>query len=659
MSKSVVILGGGYAGVTAAKKLEKTLKKLKKKHDMEDIAITLIDRNPFHTMLTELHEVAAARVEEDSIKLPYSKIFAGRNVRVVMDTIEDVDFSGKQLKGRNGTYDYDILVMAAGSTPTYFGVTGAEEKALKLWSYDDAVKVREHIEGCFRAAARETNPEERRRLLSFFTVGAGFTGTEMAGELAEWMPILCSQYEIDPCEISMYMADLLDRVVPTMPEKYSARCHRRLEKKGVRIMLRHNVTEIGDGFIDLQCDGQIKRVESRTVIWAAGTQGGTIAQKAGETIPGTKRGRLEADEFLRSKADKTVYLIGDVLHYIPEGDKAPVSQIVENAEESADCAAHNIVVELTGIGEMETYEPKFHGVMVCVGGRWGSAYVGTKNHKFGLPSFLAMFTKHFVNLLYFVKVMGWTKVIGYMKHEFFTIRHNRSFVGGHFSNKTPSFLLVALRVWLGAVWVFEAIMKIVEGWFSAPMLASFFGGATTWFNNIINASAPAADAVASATAETTTAAAATVGHVVLNFNILHIVQVMMVSGKDLASSALGDYAIKLNIPIMNWLLEHTVLSSDGMQIFMQITIVLLELLIGLALMGGLLTSPASAGSLVLQFMFVTTTGLYFNTLWMIFASIACLIGAGHTIGMDYYAMPYLKRKWKHVHWAKKWYLYND
>ncbi len=695
MSKNVIILGGGYSGVIAAKKLAKSLKK----QNISDIKVTLIDRNPFHTMLTELHEVAAARVEEDSIKLSYKKIFAGRNVHVVMDTIDDVDFAGKQLKGAAGTYPYDILVMAAGSRPTFFGVKGAAEKAYKLWSYNDAVKLRERIQHCFREAARETDKEMRSKLLTFFTVGAGFTGTEMAGELAEWVPILCHQFEIDPSEIKMYMADLLDRVVPTMPPKYCARCHKRLEKMGIEIYLKHNVVEIGDDFIDLKDGETVKRIETATVIWAAGTEGETIAQKAAQTIPGTKRGRLEADEFLRSKANDSVYIVGDVLQYTPSGETMPVPQVVENAEESAECAVHNILVQLTGQGAMHAYSPKLHGVMVCVGGRWGSAYVGTHKNKFGLPSFLAMFSKHFINLFYFIKVMGWTKIISYLRHEFFTIRNNRSFVGGHFSNKTPSFLLVALRVWLGAVWVFEAVMKIVEGWFTAPKLASFFGGANAWFNSIIGVAgggsgSSAADAVSSATTALATAApavtdavssattavataaptvtdavssatgavtqaVATVGHALINFNFLNLIQVILVSGKDLAHSALGDYAIKLNIPIMNWLLENTVLKSDGMQLFMQIAIVLMELLVGLALMGGLFTFPASGVSLVLQFMFITTTGLYLNTVWMLFASIACLIGAGRTIGLDYYAMPYFKRHWKKVRWAKKWYLYND
>ena len=103
MVKNIVILGGGYAGVIAAKKLEKKLKGLQKKQKIGEVTITLIDRNPFHTMLTELHEVAAARVEEESIKLSFAKIFAGRKVQVVMDKIDDINFETKTLTGAAGT----------------------------------------------------------------------------------------------------------------------------------------------------------------------------------------------------------------------------------------------------------------------------------------------------------------------------------------------------------------------------------------------------------------------------------------------------------------------------------------------------------------------------------------------------------------------------
>jgi NADH dehydrogenase len=278
-----------------------------------------------------------------------------------------------------------------------------------------------------------------------------------------------------------------------------------------------------------------------------------------------------------------------------------------------------------------------------------------------------------------------------MKHEFFTIRNCRSFVGGHFSNRTPSFLLVPLRVWLGAVWVFEGVMKIVEGWFKAPKLTDFFGGATSWYNSILGvttaaAASGAADAASSATTATDTAAAAAttastavdaassatgaatdaagavadaIGHVLVNFDFLHLIKFILVTGKDLASSTISDYAFKLDIPVMNWFVNTLILPYDGVQMAMQIFIVLAEILIGLALMGGLLTAPAAAVSLVLQFMFVCTTGLYLNTFWMIFAGVAVLIGAGRSLGLDYYAMPGLKKLWKKLPFVRKLYIYND
>jgi NADH dehydrogenase len=231
-------------------------------------------------------------------------------------------------------------------------------------------------------------------------------------------------------------------------------------------------------------------------------------------------------------------------------------------------------------------------------------------------------------------------------------------VGGHFSNRTPSFLLVPVRVWLGAVWLFEGIMKAVEGWLAEPKLTGFFGGAQSWYDNILNSGAGTTDATSSAT-EQVGNAATSAGTVIFNFDFFGLFQAFFISGKELEQSTLSDLAFKLDIPVMNWFVNNFILSADTMQVVMQVFIVLAEILIGLALIGGLFTFPASAFSLVLQFMFVTTTGLYLVTFWMIFAAVAVLIGGGSTFGLDYYAIPALKKAWKKVPWVKKSYLFND
>lgn len=696
MVTKIVIVGAGYAGVLTAKKLAKRFAK------NENVSITIIDKNPFHTMLTELHEVAADRVEEDSIRMSLKRIFAGRKVNVKQDTVTSIDFSSKTVTGKNQQYPYDYLVLCAGSKPTYFGVAGAREHAFKLWSYEDAVILRDHIHRMFRDAVKQTDMEEKKRLLSFHIVGAGFTGVEMAGELAEYVPVLCNEYEIERELVTIKVIDVLSRTVPVLPEKLSAKVERRLEKMGVKVLLNTGVETIGSDFIEYKVNDKVTHEKSGTVIWAAGIEAADITAEAAGKLESKARGRIQVDKYLRSVDDDHVYVIGDNMYYIPEGEKQPVPQVVENCEHSAAVAAHNIACAVAGTGEMDEYRPKFHGIMVSIGGRYGVAYVGFPNRMFSLPSFLAMFVKHFINIIYFIQVLGWNKIFSYLKHEFFTIRHCRSFVGGHFSNRTPSFLLVPLRVWLGAVWVFEGVMKIIEGWFVSPKLNAFFNGANQWYNSILNgaaapdgtsgataaaeaasaatgvvqsaaaaaaelasaatsAAASAADAVSSATAAAGGAAEAvkSAGTAILNFNFLGLFKVIFVSGKDLASSTISDYAFRLDVPLVNWFIKELILPSNTVQMIMQILIVAAEILIGLALIGGLFTTPASAASLVLQAMFVTTTGLYLSTFWMIFAGIALLIAAGRTFGLDYYVMPVLKEKWKHVRWARKWYLYHD
>lgn len=705
MNTKIVIIGAGYAGVLTAKKLEKKFRKTK------DVSITIIDKKPYHTMLTELHEVAAGRVEEDSIRMSLKKIFAGRNVDLRLDTVTSVDFKEKKVIGANKQYPYDYLVICAGSKPTFFGVEGAAENAFKLWSYEDAVALRDHIQDVFSKAAKQTDPQEKKRLLTFHVVGAGFTGVEMAGELAEYVPILCDKYEIERELVSISNIDVLQRVVPALPEKLSAKVEKRLRKMGVRVMLNTGVVNIEKDSIDLKIGDNVVRETSGTVIWAAGIEAADITAKAANELESGNRGRISLDKYLRSVDDDHIYVAGDNMLYTPEGEKSPVPQVVENCEQSADIVAHNITCAITGKGEMEVYKPAFHGIMVSIGGRYGVAHVGLPNRMFSLPSFFAMFAKHFINIIYFIQVLGWNKIFSYLKHEFFTIRNRRSFVGGHLSNRTPSFLLMPLRVWLGAVWLFEGIKKILEGWFGSPKLNGFFNGANGWYESILNggaaadgasgataaadaasaatgaaadavsaATGAAADAVSSATGaaadavSSATGAAAdavssatgavgeavrSVGTAILNFDFLGLFKAIFVSGKAPAESTLADYAFKLDVPLVNSFINNLILPNESVQMFMQIFIVVAEILIGLALIGGLFTTPASAASLILQAMFVTTTGLYLNTFWMVFAAIALLIAAGSTLGLDYYAMPALKRKWKNVKWARKWYLYHD
>ena len=639
MSTKIIVLGAGYAGVLTAKKLAKQFKK------NPDVQVTIIDKNSYHTMLTELHEVAAGRVDEDSIRVSLKRIFAERKIEVVLDKIEKIDYKSQQLIGKQKTYDYDYLVVAAGSQPAFYNIPGAEEHSLKLWSYEDSIKLKAHILATFAKAMNEPDETIRRKLLTFYVCGAGFTGVEMAGELAEWVPFLCHEYEVDRKEVRIVEVDMLDRVIPALSPALSAKAQRRLEKMGVEVRLKTSVCSVGADFIELGCDeGAKTRDETATVIWTAGTQCADIAKNSTE-LKQVGRGRLQTDAYLRAEGLENVFVAGDNAFCIPEGQSAPVPQMVENCEHSAKNIAQNIQTLVAGKSDLVPYQPHFHGVMVSIGGRYGVAYVGTDKKKFSLPSFLAMFTKHLINMVYFLQLLGWNKIFSYLRHEFFNVRNCRSFVGGHFSNRTPSFLLVPLRLFLGFMWLYEGIKKIGEGWLESPKLVLFFRGADQFFENIVNGTSGTADAVAGATG------AAVEGSVLINWNIFGFLNVLLVNA--------GDIALKIQFSLMDWFRDTVIYASGDTQLFFQIVIVVSEILIGLALLGGLFTTLSAGYSIILQIMFVMTTGLYMGTWWMAFAAFAVIIGGGRIFGLDYYVMPWLKKQWRKLKIVRKSYLYHD
>ncbi|HAX72595.1 MAG TPA: 6-phosphogluconate dehydrogenase, partial [Firmicutes bacterium] len=446
--KKIVVLGGGYAGVLTAKKLAKKFKKDK------NVEITLIDKQAYHTMLTELHEVAAGRVDEESIRMDLKNIFAGRNVNVVIDEIKNVDFDKKVLTSENTEYAYDYLVMATGCKPTFFGIPGSEH-AHQLWSYTDAVNLKHHILNMFREASLTSDKEKRKELLTFVTVGAGFTGVEMAGELGEWKEELCRSFHISEDEVSLYIVDFAPKVLPMYPDKLIKKAEKHLVKLGNQMVMNSAVSEIKADSVVLNKGEKV--INTRTVIWAAGIEGSDIV----DTIEVEKagRGRIVTNAQLQSQDHEDVYVVGDNIFFIPEGEERPVPQMVENAEHSAPVVAHNIFVDIKG-GEHKAYKPTFHGSMVCIGGRYGVAQVGMPGMWLNFSGFMAMLSKHFINIIYFIQVLGFNKIWSYIMHEFFHVKNNRSFVGGLLSNSSPVFWKFPLRIFVGFMWMQQGLTKL-------------------------------------------------------------------------------------------------------------------------------------------------------------------------------------------------------
>lgn len=404
----IVVVGAGYAGLTAAKRLEEILYE---KGNISGTRITLINKQPYHTLLTEVHEVVSGRMSKDAVKVELNQLFVGSKINTVMDTVTEVLFEEKKVLGKKREYPYDYLVLAAGSRPTYFGVEGAEEYCYTLWSLEDAVMLRKRIYHCFSQAAEEKNGERRRELLSFYLIGAGFTGIELVGELVDAVKILCRKFQIKREEVTIVNVDGLSRPVPNLPEKLSNKVTHYLQKQRVRLLMNTSVVGVGENFIKLKHDDEVTLHTAGTVIWTAGIQSAEITSLAAKEIPNEGRGRIIVDSYLRSPMHENVYVVGDNVMYTAPGEKTPVPQMVENAEQSAETAAKNIATLITQKGELEEYRPEFHGMIISVGRHYGVASMPMGKCQRNFGPFMSVILKHFVQLNYLAQLLGWKRAI--------------------------------------------------------------------------------------------------------------------------------------------------------------------------------------------------------------------------------------------------------
>lgn len=414
--KNIVIVGAGFSGILCAQRLEKRTARLK------NISITLIDKNPYFTMRPEIHALATGRGKPEAFKYDLSETFADSpNVSFFQDEVTDIDFKNKVVKGSVNDYTYDYLVISAGSRPNFFGIKSAEENALPFWGYDDAIALKAHITKCFEKAAELTNEEEQKKLLTFCVVGAGLTGVELAGELAEYIPMMCVKYKLPQGLTRVLCIDAAARPIPNLPNKLSTTCSCILKELGVDLEMNAKVVEVKpDALVYDQIDKTVT-VPSCTVVWSAGITSEEITCKAAEKLD-ARNNRIVNQDTLQT-SDPNVFVIGDNMYFVPKGKSNPVPQMVENTEQSSVLAADNIADLITGKEASRIYKPAMHGCMISLGAKKGIAYAGLENlFMLQLPSLPAQLAKRAINVYFLLPVFGFGKALPIAKHEFFAKR---------------------------------------------------------------------------------------------------------------------------------------------------------------------------------------------------------------------------------------------
>lgn len=307
----VVIIGSGFGGLTAAKTLKRA-----------DVDVKLIARTTHHLFQPLLYQVATGIISEGEIA-PATRVILRKqkNAQVLLGDVTHIDLEKQTvdsvLLGHTYSTPYDSLIIAAGAGQSYFGNDHFAEFAPGMKSIDDALELRGRILGAFEQAERSSDPVRRAKLLTFTVVGAGPTGVEMAGQIAELadQTLRGSFRHIDPTEARVILLDAAPAVLPPMGEKLGRKARERLEKMGVEVQLGAMVTDVDrNGLTVKDSDGTLRRIESACKVWSAGVSasplGRDLAEQSGVELD--RAGRVKVQPDLTLPGHPNVFVVGDM-----------------------------------------------------------------------------------------------------------------------------------------------------------------------------------------------------------------------------------------------------------------------------------------------------------------------------------------------------------
>lgn len=379
----VVIVGGGFAGLYAAKRLRR-----------EPVDLTVVDRRNHHLFQPLLYQVATAALNPSDIAAPIRSILRRqRNTRVILGDVIDIDKTRRVVVMADGELAYDYLIVATGATHSYFGNHAWEQFAPGLKSIEDALEIRRRVLLAYEAAEKESDPERRRALLTFVVVGGGPTGAELAGALAEIGRHTMERdfRAIDPSSVRVILVEGIDRVLSSFDPSLSRSAEAQLRKLGVEVRPNCRVTAIDEHGVTMGDE----TIDAATVLWGAGVQASPLARCL--EVPLDKAGRVVVERDLSIPGFPELFVAGDLAHVEQDGKLVP--GVAQPAMQEGVHAAANIVRRIRGDATTPFhYHDK--GSMATIG---RAAAIAEFSHLklSGLPAWLAWLFVHILFLIGF------------------------------------------------------------------------------------------------------------------------------------------------------------------------------------------------------------------------------------------------------------------
>jgi len=379
----VVVIGGGFAGLSAARALRRA-----------PVRLTVIDRRNHHVFQPLLYQVATAGLAAPDIAAPIRHILRGQeNATVILAEVTGFDLGRRTVRLEDGELGYDYLVVAAGAGHSYFGRDEWSRHAPGLKTLEDAMEIRRRVLLAYERAEREEDPARRTADMTFVVVGAGPTGVELAGALAEIARhTLRGEFRrITPRASRILLLEGAERVLPPYPADLSEKARRQLEALGVEVRTGAKVTGVDAGGVDL---GGGERIEARTVLWAAGVAASPLGRMLGEV---DRAGRVKVEPDLTVPGHPEVSVAGDLATVAWKGGAVP--GVAPAANQMGRHAARNIVRMLEGQPRRAfAYVDK--GSLATIGRKSAVADLRGR-HLWGLPAWLAWIGIHVFFLIGF------------------------------------------------------------------------------------------------------------------------------------------------------------------------------------------------------------------------------------------------------------------
>ena len=340
-SHHVVIIGGGFGGLYAAKSLGKV-----------GVDVTLIDKRNFHLFQPLLYQVATGTLSPADISSPLRSVLnRSKNTKVLMGEVIDIDPHQQKVILPNEELTYDSLIVATGVSHHYFGTDEWETLAPGLKTVEDALEIRRRIFVAFEAAEKETDPEKRRAWLNFVIVGGGATGVELAGAIAElaYSTLKNDFRNINTASAQILLLEGMDRILPPYEPELSAKAEASLKRLGVTVQTKTLVTDITDNIVTIRQGDQTEKIPAKTIVWAAGVKaspmGQVLAKRTNAQID--RVGRVTVEPDMSISGYPNIFVIGDLANFSHQNGK-PLPGVAPVAMQQGQYVAAQIQQQLTG-----------------------------------------------------------------------------------------------------------------------------------------------------------------------------------------------------------------------------------------------------------------------------------------------------------------------